>query len=323
MTKKNSFSTSNKIGRLKFEGTADYWDGEKWDVWRAKECVVKSYEDFVDLMDGNDIDIARLYRLVRCSNKLNMVEFYDEKLHVHRPAASMLDLMKIINVGEKSKATYYAFRKKLDKKQIIYEWKYSDKDGEYTRYFINPLVTLKDRGIRPELYMFFKESLDRELGGVASAGLQLIYEIRHFRPGEQSTIFPANSARLMAIKNLMTDTFEMEEETHYVDDVAKWISKNVDMESFLGVLAGSVFSDILDITDASPSSKVAHTKSGDRYITFNANDAKHCGKSIDIIDLVMNLAECEKKDAVNYLQAIYNVKHESARKHEDEQIQAA
>ena len=151
-----------------------FWDAEnKRYIIQSRTAFVKIYvpadESKVDLFEAleeNTKDIGQIMLIIRYIDNNNMIIYKDKHTRNGVPANKEL-LYKMIS---ENKEVARRFIKKMTDKGIIKEWKCDN----YSRYYINPIYTMADRGITLDLYKLFKEELDPYLTEKAKADLSTI-----------------------------------------------------------------------------------------------------------------------------------------------------
>lgn len=124
-----------------------------------------------------------------------------------------------------------------------------------------------------------------------------------------SAVIPTEnqSERIQAIADLSYDTFAIPAVQTEVADINDYL-RQINLAEFLQIENPKSFRCIFH-DDHHPSASIYPNETGYRYYCANAACAGNGnGHGIDIIDIVMALASCQYKQAVNYLLWIYNIK---------------
>jgi hypothetical protein len=142
-----------------------YWN-PKTKTYRVFDAKTRSAiwrdVDYEQMMDGKWQDMGRLLKLMQSCDRDNMLCVIDSNRHNKLvPINSEQQLMIVLDLKKRS---WLDFKKKLDKADILKYITIKNADGTtYMRYYINPLVTMRDKGISIQCYKLFKESLDNVL----------------------------------------------------------------------------------------------------------------------------------------------------------------
>lgn len=148
-----------------------YWNPKTkvYKVWESKtQTALYRDTDYKALMDGKYNDIGRLTILMQHIDNDNCL------CYKHRgkwlPVNCESQLMDLIDLKPRA---WISFKKKLDDKDILKYVTIDNPDGtQWHRYYINPLCTMRDRGISITCYKLFKESLDPLLPAQARINLE-------------------------------------------------------------------------------------------------------------------------------------------------------
>ena len=138
-----------------------FWDAKnkKYTI-QSRTAFIKLYvpvdeskADLFDVLEDDPTNIGRIMLIIRHIDSNNMIIYKDKHTRTGAPANKEL-LYKMTGYDNRNSAR--RFINKMTDKGIIKEWKCDD----YSRYYINPIYTMADRGITVELYSLFKEELD-------------------------------------------------------------------------------------------------------------------------------------------------------------------
>ena len=152
-----------------------FWDAKnKRYIIQSRTAFVKLYVpadeskvDLFDVLEDDPTNIGRMMLIIRHIDNNNMIIYKDKHTRSGVPANKEL-LYKLTGYDNPDSAR--KFIKKMTDKGIIKEWKCDN----YSRYYINPIYTMADRGITLDLYKLFKEELDSYLTEKAKADLATI-----------------------------------------------------------------------------------------------------------------------------------------------------
>lgn len=120
-----------------------------------------------------------------------------------------------------------------------------------------------------------------------------------------------DSARVNDIRALKRETFPKILHPAYVDDVASYIKQKVNLAEFLDIDNASSFRDVFH-EDAHPSASI-YENGPDKAYMYICASGPYANVYMSIIDVVCNLAGCNERKAINYLQKVYNIKRQSAK----------
>ncbi|BAL85183.1 hypothetical protein SELR_pSRC500090 (plasmid) [Selenomonas ruminantium subsp. lactilytica TAM6421] len=176
----NSYEAGSNIGQVRYTATTDmnYWDEKKgkYAIWLNRGAQrLWADVDYIELMDNNLLDCGRLLAIMHAINKDNMLTKWDKKTRHNVPLASTAELMELVQIG--NRGTFRKFWDRIEKKDIVKEIKIpslTEKGKSYSRYYVNPLLTLADKGITIANYLLFKESLDPFLTTLAKENLMAL-----------------------------------------------------------------------------------------------------------------------------------------------------
>lgn len=148
-----------------------YWNPRTkvYKVWEAKtQTALYRDTDYKELMDGKWADIGRLTILMQHIDNDNCLCYkYKNKW---LPINCESQLRELIDLKPRA---WISFKSKLDAKDILKYVTIDNPDGtQWHRYYINPLCTMRDRGISITCYKLFKESLDPLLPAQARINLE-------------------------------------------------------------------------------------------------------------------------------------------------------
>ena len=156
-----------------------YWREEKgrYYPWGQK-TQIHLYVDnnIISVLDDRYADAGHLLALLYNMDNNNMIILRDGHTKHAYPAATREDVYKL--AGYSNKTAGLAFFRLLLDKDVIKIITVNDNKGSknYNRYYINPIFTMRDRGITLDLYKLFRESIDPYLTDFARQDLQkLIY----------------------------------------------------------------------------------------------------------------------------------------------------
>lgn len=159
-----------------------FWDSKaKKYFFRPKTSFLKVYvpddsavPDLYDALDEEPKDIGQIMLIMRHIDNDNMIQYRDKHNKQSTPANKKI-LYQMIS---KNPEVARRFVKKMMDKGIIRKWESEWEGGKIERFFINPLYTVRDKGISLNLYKLFKEELDLYLTDKAKKdlGTLLYYE---------------------------------------------------------------------------------------------------------------------------------------------------
>ena len=144
--------------------------------------------DYLGLVDGDKKMLGSLFLLLTSIDNDNFICRYDSHTRHHVPISTKEQFMEITNYN--TRPSFSKFWKVLEKKDIVKILKVpsvTEKEKTYSRFVLNPLVTLSVREISPSCYMLFRESLENFLPKTARDGLQALYDAQFTSPQEKIT----------------------------------------------------------------------------------------------------------------------------------------
>ena len=142
--------------------------------------IMYSNVDIIDVLsetdkDGNKkekaADVLHFLKLSRHLNRNNMIVWYNNSARTAFPATKEIIINQIC--GFNNEQAGRKFLSKIKKLGLVVEWKREDLD--VSRYYINPIITMKYKGFSLECYALFKESIDEYLTDAAKQDLAKLY----------------------------------------------------------------------------------------------------------------------------------------------------
>ena len=282
-----------KFGEVSYSNTVSYWDEktEKFRVWKNIKAVkIRDDIDYYSLFNGNTNDMGRLFLLIHNINYDNYVCRLDKHLHRQNPITSNEELMKLLNIRNRS--TFKKFIDHLEKNEIIaitYITSIATRK-KLKRYVLNPIYGIKSTGISPSLYMLFHKSIDKKIGNYARICLAtlaaeqegLIDDLNSNNKNSHSAISQPSD-----VNNTITDS-----------NTARDIARRIDIAEWLNIDNSTSFSCILpDHKDNHVSASIYHNKDHQRYVCQCCNNKQ----GLDSIDLARILHGFSYLEAVEYL----------------------
>lgn len=139
---------------------------------RSKSMIWHKF-NYKALMDGKMADIGRLLLIMQQVDADNMICTYDKKIRKIRPIRNKEELTLVAGYeavnGRSREFLKRLFSKDIVKKLIVIPNTQEQKKIE--RYFLNPLITMQDKGISLMCYKLFREQLVPVIGERAVANL--------------------------------------------------------------------------------------------------------------------------------------------------------
>lgn len=137
-----------------------FWDAEtKRYIIQSRTSFIKFYvpadeskPDLFDVLENDPTDIGRMMLIIRYIDSSNMIIYKDK--HTRNGAPANKEYLFKMTGLKPDRAR--KFVKKMADKGIIKEWKCDS----VSKYYINPIYTMADRGITLDVYKLFKEEID-------------------------------------------------------------------------------------------------------------------------------------------------------------------
>lgn len=177
-TKKQTVVTQSQDRFYINETEYSRWDcnTQRYTLFAANKSKLMLYDDvnLVKLMGDNTDYAGKVLNLLYHMDKDNMLVLYNNKTRRAYPISQKEDLYKICGYRSRNKGNQ--FLNILYDKNILCMTKTVTKDGTYLKYWINPCLTMRVRGVTLETYKLFKESIDKCISATAKEELeQLLY----------------------------------------------------------------------------------------------------------------------------------------------------
>jgi len=142
----------------------DYWNPEtmRYRLWdgRNKSMAWQKF-NYLKLMDNKMSDVGRLLLLMQSIDYDNLICIYDKSIRKFRPIRNKEELMQVVNYdinsGQGRTFIKRLFGKDIVKKMIIIP--NTEDQDKIERYFLNPIITMREKGISIMCYKLFREHI--------------------------------------------------------------------------------------------------------------------------------------------------------------------
>lgn len=142
----------------------DYWepDTKRYRLWDGRNKSMTWHKfDYAGLMDNKMGDVGRLLLIMQSIDYDNLICIYDKTIRKFRPIRNKEELINVVNLSPNSSQSR-AFVKRLFDKDIVKKMVIvpnTKEQEKIERYFLNPLITMREKGISIMCYKLFREHI--------------------------------------------------------------------------------------------------------------------------------------------------------------------
>jgi len=172
----NTHFENMQFGEVGYAKIHQLWNEKtgRFLIWQNRSSVkLWNSIDYYSIFDGNVTDIGRLFLLIQNIDYDNYVCLRDKHSHRQIPINNNEHLMSLLNIRNRN--TFKNFLDKLLKNEIIAITHITDYAGiKYKRFVINPIFSMKSKGISPSLYKLFHKTIAPQISTHARTCLALL-----------------------------------------------------------------------------------------------------------------------------------------------------